>query len=466
MLVPPLGGYLIFYSTRGGVFKEDMMSLSAAEQYMLELINRARLDPVAEARRYDLALNTGLVSGTITGDAKQVLAPNTLLEQSALTHAEWMLAEDNFSHTGENGSSPGERIVDAGYVFTGQWTWRENLAWTGTTGTLDSRAAIVTHHEGLYRSEGHRENTFADAIKEIGVAQVQGDFNLGGTVYDSSMMALNFASSGRDVFITGVAYADDDADAFYSMGEGQAGIWVAADGQRVITQDAGGYGIAVAASDDLRVQVGQGDVTLATLRVDAAEGNVKLDVVSDADGVQTLLLSGDATLVSGIPNAELLGIADLNLTGNDDDNVLTGNAGQNVLTGAGGNDVLSGGGRRGDTIGGTATTNADVLLGGAGDDDLIGQAGADRLDGGTGDDMLLGGGGRDTFVFTGGNDVIADFTDNVDLVEIETDATLAEVIAMGDIRGGNAVFDFGGDTSLTLTGVTDLGALENDLLIV
>jgi len=365
MLVPPLGGYLIFYSTRGGVFKE-----------------------------------------------------------------EWMLAEDNFSHTGENGSSPGERIVDAGYVFTGQWTWRENLAWTGTTGTLDSRAAIVTHHEGL------------------------------------SMMALNFASSGRDVFITGVAYADDDADAFYSMGEGQAGIWVAADGQRVITQDAGGYGIAVAASDDLRVQVGQGDVTLATLRVDAAEGNVKLDVVSDADGVQTLLLSGDATLVSGIPNAELLGIADLNLTGNDDDNVLTGNAGQNVLTGAGGNDVLSGGGRRGDTIGGTATTNADVLLGGAGDDDLIGQAGADRLDGGTGDDMLLGGGGRDTFVFTGGNDVIADFTDNVDLVEIETDATLAEVIAMGDIRGGNAVFDFGGDTSLTLTGVTDLGALENDLLIV
>ena len=32
------------------------MSLSAAEQYMLELINRARLDPIAEAQRYNLAL--------------------------------------------------------------------------------------------------------------------------------------------------------------------------------------------------------------------------------------------------------------------------------------------------------------------------------------------------------------------------------------------------------------------------
>ena len=39
------------------------MSLTAAEQYLLELINRARLDPVAESQRYGLTLNAGLPAG-------------------------------------------------------------------------------------------------------------------------------------------------------------------------------------------------------------------------------------------------------------------------------------------------------------------------------------------------------------------------------------------------------------------
>ena len=36
------------------------MTLSAAEQYLLELINRARLNPAAEAARYGIDLNAGL----------------------------------------------------------------------------------------------------------------------------------------------------------------------------------------------------------------------------------------------------------------------------------------------------------------------------------------------------------------------------------------------------------------------
>ena len=53
------------------------MTLSAAEQYAIELINRARLDPAAEALRYGVALNAGLSAGTISNDALYVLAPNT-----------------------------------------------------------------------------------------------------------------------------------------------------------------------------------------------------------------------------------------------------------------------------------------------------------------------------------------------------------------------------------------------------
>lgn len=80
------------------------MALSAAEQYLLELINRARLDPLSEAERYNLGLNVGLASGTITGTAKEVLAPDTLLEQASQTHSEWMLDEDVFAHQGDGGS--------------------------------------------------------------------------------------------------------------------------------------------------------------------------------------------------------------------------------------------------------------------------------------------------------------------------------------------------------------------------
>jgi hypothetical protein len=47
--------------------------LTAAEQLQLELINRARLDPVAEAARLGIDLNEGLAAGTISAAAKQPL---------------------------------------------------------------------------------------------------------------------------------------------------------------------------------------------------------------------------------------------------------------------------------------------------------------------------------------------------------------------------------------------------------
>src|SRR5690606_7215968 len=117
------------------------MALTAPEQYMLELINRARLDPLAEAARYGIDLNKGLAAGTLNGEARQVLAPDTNLERAAQAHSEWMLQTDDFSHTGAGGSNAGARIAQAGY--TGMRSWAENLSWRGTTGRLDLEAAIA-----------------------------------------------------------------------------------------------------------------------------------------------------------------------------------------------------------------------------------------------------------------------------------------------------------------------------------
>lgn len=64
----------------------------------------------------------------------------------------------------------------------------------------------------------------------------------------------------------------------------------------------------------------------------------------------------------------------------------------------------------------------DRLWGEKGDDILIGGRGADRLSGGEGNDTMTGGKGSDRFVFTGsatGDDTISDFTDGVDLIELD-----------------------------------------------
>jgi serralysin len=62
---------------------------TAQEQYMLELINRARLNPQAEAdRSLGGNLNEGLAPGTISTKPKQPLAFDLKLEQAAQGHSQ------------------------------------------------------------------------------------------------------------------------------------------------------------------------------------------------------------------------------------------------------------------------------------------------------------------------------------------------------------------------------------------
>src|SRR5215212_5945141 len=70
---------------------------TAEEQFMLELINRARATPLAEANRYKVALNEGLAPHTLTADSRQPLAFNQNLISSARSHSQWMLTAKSFS---------------------------------------------------------------------------------------------------------------------------------------------------------------------------------------------------------------------------------------------------------------------------------------------------------------------------------------------------------------------------------
>jgi len=58
---------------------------------MLELVNRARMNPSADSREFGISLNQGPSAGTISTAPKQVLAMNDFLNISADHHSNWML---------------------------------------------------------------------------------------------------------------------------------------------------------------------------------------------------------------------------------------------------------------------------------------------------------------------------------------------------------------------------------------
>lgn len=429
------------------------MAITAAEQYLIELVNRARLDPLSEAQRYGITLNQNLAAGTITATQKQALAPNTVLEAAAQAHSTWLLATGSFSHTGANGSTVTQRIESAGYTFSGRWSNGENLAFSASTAAIDLGQKIAEHHQGLFLSAGHRRNILEDSFREIGVAQVKAPFIWNGVRYEhTSMLTEKFASTGLPVFVTGVFYDDRDGDGFYSIGEGKSGH-AGQGGNSVATAEAGGYAFAVAAATSVTVTLATTN-TWGVVEVDTSGGNAKLDLV---DGTH-VLSSVNTRLVSGFTEASLLGIANLSLRGGAGADHLTGNSGNNLIVGAWGNDTLVGEGGH-DTL--FAADGEDLLQGGVGNDQLIGGLGNDTLQGGAGNDTLLGNQGADAMDGGDGSDLYmiegpdsindsGTVTGHFDRAQIGAPGGMAIVI--GDWTGVERVSGFTGNDTIDASG--------------
>ncbi len=442
------------------------MALTAAEQYLLELINRARLDPAGEAARYSVDLNAGLAAGTISTASKQVLAPNALLENAAIVHSQWMLAADVFSHTGNGGSSAPQRATAAGYAWANVG---ENLSWRGTTGSISLDTIAATHHQDLFLSAGHRVNMLNGVYQEVGIAQERGAFNLNGRNYDSSMLTELFAKPATPAaFLTGVIYNDTDKNAFYSIGEGVAGATFSAQGKSASSAAAGGYAIGVTPSAGVAV-TGKVDGADFSFTVGMMAGNVKVDIVNH----NVLLSSGHIGLNFGINNVTLLGNGNLSATGNANDNVMTGNDGANQLDGGAGNDVLMGRNGADNLVGGLGN---DKIIGGNGGDRLAGGGGADQIDGAAGNDVLVGNLGSDAFVFANdfGRDVAVDFLladkDKLvfdDLIWGGSALGAQQVVSQfAHVVAGTVVFEFSANEVITLSGVTSTAGLADALTIV
>ncbi|MFD1344372.1 CAP domain-containing protein [Litorisediminicola beolgyonensis] len=425
------------------------MALSAEEQLLLELINRARLDPVGEVERLASARSGGtegtLSSGDIPDDLPSgpldPVVHNDTLAEAARAHSDWILDEDIFSHTGAGGSNARERMVDAGYEFSGRTAWAENLALRGSTGALDVEKSVYIMHANLFESDGHRANMLSGSVREVGNAVEVGDY----VGYDTAVATQNYARSGDTRFVTGVVYDDRDGDDFYSVGEGESGVRVSAGSRGTRSEDAGGYTLSLGADGQKEwVTIESGGNTYQLLILERA-GNAKIDLI---DG-ETLATSVSLKLTGDAQHAIMLGIEDLVLKGRKGANDLTGNSGDNTLVG-----------KRG----------RDTLAGGDGDDKIKGGGGGDTLSGGAGNDMLKGGRGADTFIFTSGRDTFKGFDLNEDTLMLDADLwsgrmSARDVVAeFGDIHRGDAVLDFGHGDVVTIKGVDDLNDLAQDIL--
>ena len=254
------------------------------EVLVVELINRARFDPTAEATRYGIGLNDGITGTPITTARKQPLAHNLFLVDSARNHSQWMLDNDIFSHTGIAGSTPTERMMAAGYIFSGNWSSGENIAWAGTTGSsINLTQYALVHHEGLFKSPGHRVNILGESFREIGIGQKQGNFTSNEITYLSSMLTENFARSGASFYLTGVVYDDKNSNKFYDVGEGLDRVTISANGKSYPVYASGAYAIPLTNGTYDLVITGGPLGKVMNYRVQINNANVKLDVIKSGD---------------------------------------------------------------------------------------------------------------------------------------------------------------------------------------
>lgn len=292
-----------------------------AEQGMLERVNRARANPGAEAARLGIGLNDGLAAGAIADTPKQPLAFNPQLIASARAHSQWMLDTDTFSHTGANASSAGDRMMAAGYLFSGSWTWGENIAWQGSTGTPNLESFTAQMHDALFKSAGHRQNLCNGGFDELGIGVLPGLFAAGGRTYNAAMATQNFARSAATPapLLVGVVYRDANGNGAYDPGEGVPGITVvpASGVHYAMTSASGGYAFPYeAGTGSLAVTFSGGTLAAPVARGFARTGaNVKLDLEITGQAAPPAFVTGTAAwnplqgftvTVSGSPGARFI----------------------------------------------------------------------------------------------------------------------------------------------------------------
>jgi len=267
-----------------GLLNQPSIEISAQEQLILELVNRARANPLAEATRLGVDLNQGLSSSAISATSKQPLAPNAALNRAASAHSQEMLSKNYFEHTGRDGSTPSDRAQKAGYPAGAA----ENIA-VRSYWAEQIDAAVAESHDMLFRSPGHRQNLMNDQMRDVGIGVGTGNYSFTSGNFPVVMTTENFGRTTETTrSVTGVVYSDKIIDDnFYTIGEGLANITVSAkrstgESYQSTTGVSGGYSLQLPPGQYILQAYNSTTSELADLgTVTVANTNVKVDATAD-----------------------------------------------------------------------------------------------------------------------------------------------------------------------------------------
>jgi uncharacterized protein YkwD len=313
------------------------------QQYMLELINRARANGGAEATRLSLgSLQEGppTINGQVwtINNINQPLSWNSRLFNAAQAHANNLNNGDHFfsgqdPHTYPNGtSSPNQRIAAAGYSMAAYNGPTNNGAFPGPENIAEAInfgggpytgakliAAVLDAHNDLFTDQdvpgrGHRSTTMLNFFREIGIGISAGTDvgpDSGGTIrtWESLYIVQNFGTETNSTpFITGVIYNDANGNGFYDPGEGVAGVRVdvAGSGFFAISTASGGYSVPVPGNGSYSVTFSGGGQPTTQRTVNVANSlNAKADLLAGA--VPTTLANVSTRLPVGTGDNALIG---------------------------------------------------------------------------------------------------------------------------------------------------------------
>lgn len=418
-----------------------MAGPSNDEQYLLELINDTRLNPLGDAARYissyspltspDRNIQSALTYFNVSGSALlaqysaltpvQPVAWSETLSSAALGHDQAMIAADEQSHRTAGEASLGQRATNAGYLG---WSLVGENVYAYSLNPLYGHAGFMVDWgsgpNGIQDPPGHRDNIMNASFREVGIAIVA-ETNPA-TEVGPQVTTTDFGvRDGSGAFVLGVAFTDTNGNGFYTPGEGRAGLTVNVAGSSAASQDAGGYTLQTFATGAQTVTLSGGGLAGAvTAQVTlSSTSNIKLDVVNGNElrTSASAVVSGPVSIITGLGVQGLtltsVGATDRRIDGSAGGDVITGGSGSDFIRGLNGDDRIDGGAGNDDVNGNQGVDivrggdGADWVRGGQGNDTVYGDAGDDpHVNGNIGDDLVYGGVGNDTVYGGQGNDTL------------------------------------------------------------
>ena len=358
-------------STPDWFVQETTLDASAAEQELLERINRFRADPAGELERIfesitekKLTARNPLVNDALSLyqypknsietflkewaalESAPPLAVNSALDAAAATHNRTMIARNDVSHQTSGEKSLADRVATAGFESgltneNGSVALGENVGGSFAANGSFSVASFIFEAFAVdwgVPTHTHRDAMMNSAFTEIGVSVSSTSKAVGPYVATTDFGTSVLGARTDGAYLLGVAYDDSDRDLFYDAGEGLGGATLTIerlDGSEtpqkveITSANAGGYQVFLL-NGTYRVTVeGEGFATSVTKTVSINDGvNAKLDFrTSDASAAPPVVdLNGDeaegtgfsAVFIEGaVDSAEVLAASKLTITDAD-----------------------------------------------------------------------------------------------------------------------------------------------------